>query len=295
MVNDIFKSRNCLGCVSAALNIYSANFTKIFRATWMWITAMAVISGATAFVSIPSNPTAQHTSTLLAIAGIAVLWVLAFVISARSSAGVIAMLNGAPIKKLMGKVIKANVFAVLLTVVTGIVVGMALMGIFQFKQIQKLPMTTIAIIAVAITTLVLIVAAIAVSPFTHSISRYIFMKEAKFKDVFGANYHKGFRRLGFLFSICIVVVLISFVACLFLCIPAIITNFASSINSYGVASGDASGLPGYFAWLNFLSTALMAFIMQYLMIWIMFTLFYAYGSIETDSKEDKDSDDAEKQ
>ena len=52
MVNDIFKARGCKGCISAALNVYSTNAKKIFKATYLWVLALALVSGA-AVVGLP--------------------------------------------------------------------------------------------------------------------------------------------------------------------------------------------------------------------------------------------------
>lgn len=68
---------------------------------------------------------------------------------------------------------------------------------------------------------------------------------------------------------------------MFLCIPACITFTASNIDKLGVISGDNTGLPPYFAWLNFISSSIMAFITQYMAIWTMLAAFYAYGSVES--------------
>ena len=107
------------------------------------------------------------------------------------------------------------------------------------------------------------------------------------KEIFGKHYRKGFRRTGFLFSLLFSIVLISLVAGMFLCVPGCITIFASNYNNYGVATGDLSGLPSYFDWLNFLSTLLMAFIAQYLAIWILLSFVYGYGSIEAGAQKEE--------
>lgn len=281
MDNDIFKVRSCLKCISSALNIYSSNFNKIFRATWGWVISLAIIQGLTSFISTTSTDSLSQTSShTIAILLLAFITSVIFIITTRISSGIVTMLNGESIKGVTVKLLKINALAVgLFVAIIGFIVSVAFVAM-QYEFINRLPSATLYIMLCALIIVILVVAALLLSPFIYSATRYIFNKKSKFKEVFGMYYHIGIRRLGFLFSLVFAVTLLCAIIFVFLCIPACITTFASNIDNYGVATGDTSGLPSYFAWLNFMSMAIMTFIIQYMMIWVMFTFFYAYGNIE---------------
>ena len=288
MVNDIFKTRSCSGCLSAAFNIYSNNFTKIFRATWVWALACSVLCGASVFVHIPTE-TAESSiaSLILHVLALVLIYIGMMLINTRMISGVVTMLSEVSLKPTFFKILKISIF-ILATVIIGSIViatmtiGTASMGLT--KSASPL-MNTLVIIGLAIILSVFQV--IAFLPFIFSGTRYIFYKDTKFKEIFGSMYHTGFRRLGLLFSLAVVTCLICVTVGLFLCIPACITNFASNIDSIGVVEGDISGLPSYFSWLNCLSNTIMAFVIQYISIWIVLSFFYAFGSIEADKSTNK--------
>lgn len=281
MVNDIYKTRSCSACISAALNIYSANFTKIFRSTWPWVLAFAMADGLSAFISMPT--TAKVPGIMLYAAATLVLAAAMFALDVRIISGVVAMLNEVALKKTAAKVMKTKVLEIAVFLVTGIVITAVMYAMANLGFMQKMPLATAAIVMAAAAVIILFAAAILLSPFIYTATKYLLEPEAKFKDIFGKNYLRGMRRLGFLFSTLVVIILFCFVVSLFLCIPAFITITAGKADELGVMSGDASGLPTYFAWLNFVSSAIMAFIVQYMAIWMTLTVFYAYGSIEADN------------
>lgn len=162
-----------------------------------------------------------------------------------------------------------------------------MMGVAMIGAMQKLPTATQITVFALLGVVLLVVEALVLSPFIYSITRYVMEEGTSVKEIFGKHYRKGFRRTGFLFSLLFSIVLISLVAGMFLCVPGCITIFASNYNNYGVATGDLSGLPPYFDWLNFLSTLLMAFITQYLAIWILLSFVYGYGSIEAGAQKEE--------
>lgn len=281
MINDIFKPRSCSSCINAALNVYSNYFKKIFKATWLYILLLSIVQGLSAFIASPIVDNAsQAQSSIMPLLEMGAIFVAILLLDVRITSGVVVMLNEAPLMATMKKVLKANLLSIALYIIICMVTCGAIVGVAQIGAIQKLPQTAQITIFALFGILLLFVEAMVFSPFIYSATRYIFDKGASLKEIFGKHYRKGFHKIGFLFSLLLSAVLISMVVCMFLCVPACITIFASNYNSYGVANGDISGLPTYFSWLNFLSTTLMAFITQYLSIWIMLSFVYGYGSIE---------------
>lgn len=283
MINDIYKTRSCQACITAALNIYSNNFTKIFRTTWLWILMYSIVCGLLAFTGFFS---AGNSRLAASLQGLAILIILsaAFILDIRITSSVVAMLNEENIKATGLKVLKIKLLEIGISLSIILCAISAIFGVTHIGVMQKLPMTTSIIVITATAIAVLAIAAIIFSPFIYSATKYVLESGMAFGNVFGISYRAGFRRLGFLFSLLVVITLIGFTLCLFLCIPACITFVACNVDNFGVASGDTSGLPSYFAWLNFISSSIMAFIMQYMAIWTMLTAFYAYGSVESLNK-----------
>lgn len=279
MINDIYKTRSCPACITAALNIYSNNFTKIFRATWLWILAFSMVCGLSAFM----GDIITDSVPAILFQGFTIIAILtvAFVLDICIASNVVAMLNEEKIKSTRIKIIKVKLLEIFVLFLTGLFSAGSIYGVTRIGFIQRLPMTTSAIVITATAIIVLVAAAIVFSPLIYSATKYVLEPGIKLRCVVGKLYCVGGRRLGFLFSILIVIILIGFILYLFLCIPACITFTASNIDKLGMISGDKTGLPPYFAWLNFISSSIMAFITQYMAIWTMLAAFYAYGSVES--------------
>lgn len=267
MVNDIFKARGCKGCISAALNVYSTNAKKIFKATYLWVLALALVSGA-AVVGLPP----------LAVAAVGVV---VFLLDARVTAALLKMLTDADLRTLYLKTVKVKLVGLAAALVVLSAVGGTVYALSLPKAVGTWSTTTYCLAMSAAGGAVALVFMLLYSPLLSSVTRYVFSADAKFAEIFGKPYRDGLRRLGFLFSLSLAMGLLCLVFWLLLCVPGCITNFAETVDGYGVAAGDKSGLPSYFVCLNFLSTFFMAIIMQYIMIWVTLTLFYAYGSVES--------------
>lgn len=288
MFNDIFKTRSCYGCISSAVSTYSNNFKKIMKGTWLWTVMLSLLTGFATLIASTATDNAQLAYMSIAkYAGVGILLLAVFFSSARVVSGVISMTNGNALAYSMKKIIRVNALAIFMIMLIGIAMAIISLGFLRLKLVQSQPFTTIAISVIALCIIIMILAAVFMAPMAYSATRYIFLVDAKFREIFGKNYGFGFKHLGFLFTIVCTTSLLFFIICMFLCMPGCITFFANEINLFGVLNGDASGLPSYFVWLNALSSALMSFILQYLAIWVLLTYLYAYGGIDvTKSKND---------
>lgn len=281
MFNDIFKTRSCYGCIGSAVNTYSNNFNKIMKGTWLWVVILSLLAGlATLTASTTTGNTQSAYMSIAKYTGMGVLLLAVFFSSARVVSGVISMTNGIALAYSMKKIIKVNALILFMIMFIGMAIAIISLGILQLKFVQSQPFTTIAISMIALCIIIMILAAIFMAPMIYSVTRYIFLRDVKFREIFGKSYGLGFRHLGFLFTIACTTSLLFVVICVFLCMPGCITFFAYEINLLGVLNGDASGLPSYFVWLNALSSAIMSFILQYLAIWVLLTYLYAYGGID---------------
>ncbi len=294
MNNDILKSRSSLGCVSAALNILSLNFSKIFKATWMWVLMASLVAGLSAFIKTPASDTSTTPMAEALWLGLTILVsIVNILLNTRIISGVIVMFTNQTQKKAFKKVLMTWVLSLAITLALGAVIILAQTGIATFEAVQQLPPTTLIILQSAILCVCMLIVALLLSPFIYSVTKYIVVPDLKFSHIVGSNYHHGLRRLGFLFSTALAMVLIDALIMMLMCIPGIVTNMASNIDQAGVLTGDESGLPTAFPWLNFLSTTLLMIVVGYLMIWGTLVCIYAYGSVEATCNKLKDTDKSE--
>lgn len=294
MNNDILKSRSSLGCVSAALNILSLNFSKIFNATWMWVLMASLVAGLSAFIKTPATDTSATPMAEALWLGLTIfVSIVNILLNTRIISGVIVMFTNQTQKKAFKKVLMTWGLSLVITLAIGVVIALAQTGIATFDAVQQLPPTTLIILQSAILCVCMLIAALLLSPFIYSVTKYIVVPDLKFSHILGSNYRHGLRRLGFLFSTALAMVLIDALIMMLMCIPGIVTNMASNIDQAGVLAGDESGLPAAFPWLNFLSTTLLMIVVGYLMIWGTLVCIYAYGSVEATYNKLKDTDKSE--
>ena len=281
MINDIFKNRSCLGCLSASLGVYSTNFAKILRCTWIWVLALSVVLGLATFVSplavLGANGMGQFAGTIAVGCLIAVASV---VLDAVIKSNVVVMLNDEKRGVAFRKMLKVDVFSILLFAVCLMVIAGTTYLLVSIESLRALPASTFTVMLLAVYMCLFMLLTLLTSPYIYSVSKYIFNKETKFKNLVGCDYAKGYKKLGFVFSISLLLILVGAMICAFLCLPGIVTNAASNIDTMGVMQGDESGIPTYFGWLNFLATTISSFIMQYVYLWGVLVFVYAYGNVE---------------
>lgn len=270
-----------MGCLSASLGVYSTNFAKILRCTWIWVLALSVVLGLATFVSplavLGANGMGQFAGTIAAGCLIAVASV---VLDAVIKSNVVVMLNDEKRGVAFRKMLKVDVFSILLFVVCLIVIAGTTYLLVSIESLRALPASTFTVMLLAVYMCLFMLLTLLTSPYIYSVSKYIFNKEIKFKNLLGCDYAKGYKKLGFVFSISLLLILVGAMICAFLCLPGIVTNAASNIDTMGVMQGDESGIPAYFGWLNFLATTISSFIMQYVCLWGILVFVYAYGNVE---------------
>lgn len=281
MINDVYKNRSCLGCFSSSLSIYSTNFKKIFRGTWAWTLALSVVIGLMTFVS---NTLAQQSySNLQIICSLGICCALAvfgLFLDAIVKTNVITMLNDDKLNVVFKKMLLIDALVIVWTVLGTIIFVASTYLLISIDWIKSLPASTFGVLLVAIYMCMFLLMSIIISPYIYSVSKFAINNNSKFKNVIGSDYAIGYKKLGYLFSIFLLLILVGAIVCSFLCIPGIVTNIATNINNFGVMQGDESGIPNHFQWLNFLATVISTFIIQYVFLWVMFVFLYAFGNVE---------------
>ena len=206
--------------------------------------------------------------------------VASVVLDSVVKSNVVVMLNDEKRGVAFRKMLKVDVFSIVLFAVYLMVFAGSTYLLMSIESVRALPASTFTVMLLAVYLCLFMLLALLASPYIYSVSKYIFNKDTKFKNLVGSDYAKGYKKLGFVFSILLLLILVGAMVCAFLCLPGIVTNAASNIDTMGVMQGDESGIPAYFGWLNFLATTISTFIMQYVYLWGVFVFVYAYGNVE---------------
>ena len=287
--NDFYKTRSYSGCIGAAFNLFCANFATIFKKTWLPAMVFAIVCGLYAFtatnIAAGCGKAATPSGMLMVLGLELAITVCALVANSRTKAGFLSLVNGCTMKQNFIRHLKATAVLAACIIVAGIVSLAANMVLTHFFISHKTPETTAGTILMCSSAAVAIILAVTCTPFAYSMTRFL-MHNTKAGEMFGKHYRAGFKRLGFLLVIGIIVALIMLVVNAFMALPAYIITTASQIDGIGVCNGDPTGLPTYFTWLSFFTIAIVSFILTYTMFWTDLVLCYAYGTIEADATEE---------
>lgn len=278
MINELLKNRSNLGCFNAALNLYSENFSKIFHETWLWTLFFSLING---LFSAAGNMMANTSSLLLLNVTFIIYLIISILLDSRIKSSVLAMINGDSVKNNFPRILKVNAVTIAALVITILLTVGILIFVVKLPFISNLSASTGIMLTAVISICIGIIALLFISPFAYSITRYLLTPNMKFSSTLMSTYKKGLSKVGFIFSNIIIMLLITLVFIILLCIPAVITNIAYQVDTYGIATGDPSGLPYYFPLLNGISSMLMAFVLQYISLYCILVLCYTYGNLET--------------
>ena len=231
-----------------------------------------------------SNTLAQQSySNLQIICSLGIccaLAVLGLFLDAIVKTNVITMLNDDKLNVVFKKMLLIDALMIVWTVLGTIIFVASTYLLISIDWIKSLPASTFGVLLVAIYMCMFLLMSIIMSPYIYSVSKFAINNNSKFKNVIGSDYAIGYKKLGYLFSIFLLLILVGAIVCSFLCIPGIVTNIATNINNFGVMQGDESGIPNHFQWLNFLATVISTFIIQYVFLWVMFVFLYAFGNVE---------------
>ena len=198
-----------MGCLSASLGVYSTNFAKILRSTWIWVLALSVVLGLATFVSplavLGANSMGQFAGTIAAGCMIAVASV---VLDSVVKSNVVVMLNDEKRGVAFRKMLKVDVFSIVLFAVCLMVFAGSTYLLMSIESVRTLPASTFTVMLLAVYLCLFMLLALLASPYIYSVSKYIFNKETKFKNLVGSDYAKGYKKLGFVFSILLLLILV---------------------------------------------------------------------------------------
>lgn len=277
MVDLFLKKRTLLGCLDASFDLFGKNIFKITRQVGSWMLAFAITSALLLTANDIHMDNSVYSLTL-SILGCCAL----FLLDVKIKATFLSLLTCIKSRNLFKRILRTGLCGVCTMTLCCILFAVVNYSCTRNDAQALHPQNdnSFAIILV-VNILLTVVLFLVMLPFAYSCTKYILADGARLNDVFGKDYLFGAKKIGFLIVLNVIIVLIMIAAMVLLAFPSVIILTAKRIDMYGVAFGDASGIPSFFGLLHFVSSVVMSLIMQYVSLWLLLILCYAYGSLES--------------
>lgn len=274
----LMKPRSSRGCIGAGYRLYTGNFKRIFRYSWVAAIVYALVCSAGGTLMVLRPQAALFTVGIILVAEALFASYGFAVLKQHQTTGAISLTS-----KWFN--IDTSIFIRTLKCwlcVAAILLGAgALVGGISLGAVKLLsPYTALGCIG-----LVSLVAAGLLLPLMYIVPRYILNSGVGFWNQFRAGYPVGMRRWGFLFTVGFVVTLVQTGLALITSLPASILTLANMSSTQSLMMGDASGMPSYIGWLAAATFLLIGFIQAYVQLSALFPTYYMYGSIDMQEQE----------
>ncbi len=273
------KSRSIASCISAAHRMLYDNLKSIFRYTWVFAAAYAVLT-ALLYTFYANSVTSEPT--IMTFVG---FWLMSLVVLCGEIAfysRVMSILDNQPMKWNIVRSLNLFIFYICVGVV--IVLLFAILNTILYAT-SCTSVTTVTVVNLALIIILMLV----MLPYVYVSIKYYMEPECKLTKILFKSYKTGLRYWLTIFTIMLLTFLCVFALAIIVSIPMDIMMVAQAMSIYGVNYlGDTSGLPSYFLTLMFFISALTFFIFMYVSIFVVFVCYFMYGNIETREKERKE-------
>lgn len=289
------KIRSVRAAIAAGLSLYTGNFRRIFRATWLIALIGGLVSALVYHYSIsliPRQIAAQFQATpanaadgLTAILTHSVLSLLEFAVTVLLLSYAFYMLNrhreegaipyparwftkpdGRSLMRTLAVALTWMVVGSIAVIIPSVIVGIGI----GMKSIVTIGLGAV----VALLTMALLL------PLAYPSMRYVTTRDTKLFNILGSGYRQGLRYWGYIFAVLFVVSLIAAIALVVTMLPTIILLTANMKAEAGSIVGDPLGMPTYMNWLSLIVFTLSGFIQAYILLATLTPLYYMAGSIE---------------
>ncbi len=289
----LYKNRSFSSCINAAFKLQIENLKNILKCTWLPILIQSIIAGCYTSLfanSIMMDGWTKHPFVTLSV--MLLVAVLQLVATAWTLSRLMSLLNEQPRRwnfrrslwMLFSNTVISVAFVSIFSGAAGAAIGFVLAKAQAEEASPGMPMSVIIIIGVYLLLLLLYFCLVQL-PLMYTSMRYLNVEKMKFWRDLLPCHRTGLRHWGFIFITLLLSSIIISVICLLLMTPAYILGFARFTSEMGVVTGDPSGLPSYFPWLQFITTVVVLFFVYQVFIFEVLVIYFMYGSIETQEEE----------
>lgn len=277
----LMKPRSSRACIGAGYRLYTSNFKRIFRYSWMAALIYALVCSAGGTLMI-LRPQAVFVTVGIILVAEALFASYGFaVLRQHQTTGNISLVNKwfNIDTHIFIRTLKVWLCVAAILLLAGIILG----GI-GFGAIKMLSPYT----AVGCISIFSLVVACLLLPLVYIVPRYVLNDGVGFWQQLKAGYPVGMRRWGFIFTVAFVVTLVQIGLGLITSLPASILTLANMSSTQGLLMGDPNGMPSYIGWLAAATFLLIGFIQAYLQLSALFPTYFMYGSIDVQEQERKE-------
>lgn len=309
----LMKARSYRSVLAAGISLYTSNFRKFFKASWITALIYSLVGGAASTLmtlKIPAilvaimlqiqkyhgifiEPLLNFAWTTIVIIGliIATIAVMAMAhgtimnqLKEHQETGNISTPNSwfKPSVRLMGRTIE-GVFFTTVIFIGFIILEIALLTVIEVIKpgtILQAPITIMGCIIVVNTLFSLLAI-----PLFYVLTKYVLNKEKGYWSTLASSYGCGLRHWGSLFLVFFVSILLITIVGLVIILPANILYIANYMAQMGQLYGDPLGMPSYMTPMTYVTYVLCYFIQFYALLLLLLHCYYAYGSIEAKEQE----------
>ncbi len=307
----LMKSRSASACIKEGYGLYTKRFKDTLKSSWQMALLYSIICSAMGIITVIFFPVLSVQTVLsqgnlypvvmnnipvlvaflaiMLIGGVTEVATYSCAISLLKGNGPEAVATRKPKwLKLDIKAFWRTLKAALATTLVFAVVGGVLTALIALvaKEAQSDDNINAAVAVVMVVAAAVFIASM--SPLAFTSTKYLFQDEARFWKLLGKDYAMAFRHLGFILVVVIVSVMVVFIAEYVLAQPAVVLSVANFQANIGVLNGDPLGMPGHIKYISAAVFLIAGFIQVYIRMSVIFTLYFMYGSIETQEVERKE-------
>ena len=309
----LFKARSYRSVLAEGIRLYTNNFRKFFKASWLMATLYALVGGLTATLitlKIPAiivavisqiqkyhgifiQPLQHFAWIMLAIIGLIIVTILVMAVANGTIANLLKehQETGSiptpaswlkPSTKMMGRTVKgvSCTFGIAATVIIIETIIMTVIEIYNPSSTLETPITLIGLMLIVNSLLSLLAL-----PLFYILTKYVLGTDKGYWHTLRSSYGLGMRHWGMLFLVSFVSILLITISELIILLPANILFSANYMAQMGQLYGDPLGMPSYMTPLTYITYVLCFFMLFYAQMLLMLHNYYAYGSIEAKEQE----------
>lgn len=317
-LNNLIKNRSIGSCIKSGLSLYADNFSKIFKSSWPFALLFSVlfsICGTVVFINILTIINGIINAFFMGGRFVGdLLFVILFILFVAGGLAETVFyscgISNLYIHKQQGFIPQAggSVAGFILGYsILGFVAGLALPSDKRFSINVKIVWRTIkaavlcglisalfilvvlcamkliagaGVILNIVTVVVLLVVGILILPVLYVSMKYILNEDTRLLAILPKAYMTGLRHIAFVTAVMFVNIVTLILASFIIQLPVLILFVADTTAYIGTLQGDPLGMPENITGLTTITLLLAGFLIGYIRMAVIFTIYYMYGSIE---------------
>lgn len=273
------KLRSFRACIHDAFRETAKNTFPAIRKYWKSILAFAAIQAVLSAVFSTLTGGMLYVGMQLQVIPITVCLLLFYIVSIIIEGSIVAYIGETRISWAVRRLIKTIPLQIVILLIHVLltVIATVIYTLCTGKPLNQVTLLTVFFIAVALILPMIIL----VVPTFHAWARFMYEPNSTLYRGFFHTYACGFKHWWLLFSTLLLAILCTGIMEITVMQPVHILTIIQNISEYStVSQGDEPSLPTSFTWLVGLFGFFAAIIRIFMLAFINYSLYYAYGTIK---------------